>query len=641
MRVLVIGEKTSQVKRFTQTLCKNVTVTKHMKYIFDYKGKWINSKNISYDFIFFPLSGHITTIEPAKGYGWGQCPPIKIVHDEKALEIVPIKKYVTLLRKVVVGVDEVWIATDPDNEGQNIGFEALNILDSYIRKNKVKIRRIWNSSLTDADILRSFENPIQWDDSLALGIQGRRFTDAWLGFAATRELTRAARNITRVKVLSVGRVQLPTLTIIVKRDMEHELFQSVDRWLLEAILSQPLFDTKFSATHLNGYFMDKSKVDALLSKLKSSQKKTDAIVKNISTDRKDTQPPKPLNTTAAISLLTKIMRISAKKALDLMVELYNKGYLSYPRTENRRFKDQFPHKEILSKLLKHPQFIPLISNIVTNNQVRVNGKQMGEEDHDPIHPTGIIKGVTQLPKNTFQVWDILCKYYISLFMPDYSVDTTRVIIDINDELFQSEGKVVVNRGWKDAHDWEKQKISALPSLTIGEKLYIHQFKIKKQPTKPPPRYTDSQIILTMERAKIGTKSSRPDILKKLVDRKYIVRKNRTLISTDWGRSIIASLYPVWPDVVSPKFTAHVEEMMYKVARKEQSYDEMIAKLRQEYISLHKILIGKIPEFKNLVKTLKLSPDKISDAQTTEKMLDILSNALSDFKDPSPVQETGQ
>lgn len=623
MKALVIGEKTSQIKKFTQTLCGSVINKKHAKYIYEYRGSWTNKSNSSYEFIFLPLAGHITRIDTAKGYGWGECPPIKIVHDPNALRIINTAKYVTILRKLIKEVSELWLATDPDAEGDNIALEVVTILKTDIKKRNITIRRIWNSSLTDKEIKRSFENPIAWNNKLALGVQGRRMADAWLGFAGTREITRAARKVTKVKVVSVGRVQLPTLYLIVQRDIAHETFVSQDRWKLDVTLSKDA-QNQFKASHITGYFTDHKVVQSLYNSLLPFEKTDKSNISDIKRKRKNQVPPVPLNTTSAVALLTRLMRVTAKKALDFMAELYNKGYLSYPRTENRRFKANFPHKDILSGLLGFSDFIPLIKQIKNSSSVRVNGKKMGEEDHDPIHPTGVVAGISSIDKQLTRAWTILSKYYISLFMDDYILDTDVVIIDIAKEQFKAEGKNIYQLGWKEAHDWEKRTLSTLPELQKGEQLLIHKFKVSKHPTQPPKRLTESNILMMMEQLKIGTKSSRPDILNKLVMRNYVSRQKRMIISTNWGRSLIASLAGIWPEVVTPVFTAHVEELMEKVAKDEQSFSTMYDTLRKEYLELHKKLIGNINAYQKLLKTLNLTTSDRPDPKTTQVLVDILS-----------------
>lgn len=632
MRCLVIGEKTSQVKTFASALCGSVTSNKHSKYIYEYHGKWTNSKNIVHDFTFLPLAGHITNIETNKGFGWNECPPIKIVYDKKALKFINTRKYVTILNKLIKSADELWLALDPDSEGDNIALEVVNILSSSLKKNNIPIKRVWNSSLTKAEIIRSFEHTKQWSDLLAWAVQGRRIVDAWLGFAGTREITRAARKVARVKVISVGRVQLPTLYFIVNRDVAHESFVSQDRWRLTSILSELGNNDKtnfFNSSYEKGLFDDEMVANSIFAKLQPSKGTENAEIIDIKNEKKSRLPPPPLNTTAAISLLSRLMRISAKKGLDLMVHLYSKGLLSYPRTENSKFKDNFPHKKILSLLLGHQPFIPLIKKVRQNHQVVVNGKKKGvEEDHDPIHPTGELKGLNSLNSLQKRAWEILSRHYISLFMHDFTTAVVKVRISILSEIFSSEGISITDLGWKEAHDWDKRKDKFLPNLIKGQKLRIIDLKLDKKPTQPPKRLTDSNLLMAMESANIGTKSSRPDILQKLVDRNYIVRSGRSLISTDWGRALVASLSPIWPEIVSPAFTAHVENLMDKVGKGTEKYQFMLDSLRSEYINLHQKLISKLHEYQKLLQLLNLQEQTKKISQHNPKMLEILRGQMN-------------
>ncbi|MCY3413883.1 MAG: hypothetical protein INQ03_19725 [Candidatus Heimdallarchaeota archaeon] len=609
MKCLVIGEKTSQIKIFANTLCKRVSNVKHSKYIYEYNGTWIDSaKNISYEFTFLPLAGHISTIETAEGYNWGQCPPVKIVYDSKALVVKNMTKYVSILKKLIKGKDELWLATDPDSEGDNIALEVVNILSSVIKKNKIPIRRVWNSSLTNAEVLRSFRNPRAWVDLMGWSVQGRRITDAWLGFAGTREITRAARKVAKVKVISVGRVQLPTLYFIVYRDIAHESFISQDRWQIVANLSETSNfepESYFPAIHSMGFTSDETIADNLLLALKHTKGKDLAQVKKIKTNDSSKLPPRPLNTTAAVSMLSKLMKISAKKALDLMVDLYNKQLLSYPRTENAKFKDNFPHQKIISDLLKYKEFIPIITKIKQNHQVVNNGKQMGVEDHDPIHPTGELVGIHNLDNQQLQAWTILSRHYISLFMHDYIISVVKADIDIMNELFYAEGRTIKQLGWKEAHSWDTRIPRAIPALQENQSLRVISIKKQKKPTQPPKRLTESDLLIAMESAKIGTKSSRPDIIKKLIDRNYLQRSGSNLISTDWGRALIASLSPIWPEIVTPTFTAKVEDYMDLVATGKEEYTKMLSDLKGEYISLHQKLIGNLITYQQLLQTLNL------------------------------------
>jgi DNA topoisomerase-1 len=438
-----------------------------------------------------------------------------------------------------------------------------------------------------------------------LAVLGRRFVDAWLGFAGTREITRAARQVASVKVLSVGRVQLPTLYLIVSADLAHETFVPTDQWALAAKLKHK--GTEFDIIHISGYVTDEKLVHDLLNQLSTAKH---ATVKQVKTEIETQLPPHPLNTTSAVSLLSKTMKIQASKALELMVDLYNRGLLSYPRTENKKFKAGFPHKDIISSLLKISDYVPYISQIQDTTQVRNNGPRKGEEeDHDPIHPTGELKGIGSLPNPQAKALDILTRHYISLFLPDLKIEKTQAGFGIEGEEFGARGRRVVDLGWRAICWWITTKENELPELISGETIAILELYLKSNQTKPPKRYTDAELLLAMERANIGTKSSRPDILKKIQQRNYVRRQGQTLISTLWGRTLIASLTPIWPEIVSPEFTAYVEELMDKVAKGSETFPAMFTQLRQKYMQLHQKLIEKIPEYQDLLKEVKLSDQK--------------------------------
>lgn len=622
MKILVVGEKTSQVKTFATHLCGSFTSVKQTQYIYTYTGNWRAPDGQLHILRFLPLAGHITTLITNKGFDWNECSPLELVKNPKALKIKNIPKYVKILKANAADVDEIWLATDPDSEGDNIAYEVVQILKPLLKKQHIPLRRVWNSSLTHAEIYRAFTNLRQWADCLALAVQGRRYADAWLGFAGTREITLAARKVAKVKVLSVGRVQLPTLHLIVHRDFEHESFQSTDRWKIIANLQKE--SVLFSAEHIHGFFMDKNGAQQVLVKLQGAQS-AKVISTNVKTH--NLRPSIPLNTTAAVSLLSKLLKVTAKQALDIMVDLYTKELLSYPRTENAMFQKGFPHKKILTQINTLPMYSPFIQQIKNMQQVRSNGKKQETEDHDPIHPTGELKGLANLDAKTFRAWDILTRYYISLFMNDYRTEQLIAQLDIRSEPFVASGKTVLAVGWKAAQDWQKNDATAMPTLTKDEVVTVQNIHIKLSKTKPPIRYTDSQLLLAMEKATIGTKSSRPEIINKLVERKYIRRTQRKLISTLWGRSLIASLEPIWPEIVTPQFTRNVELLMEQVAKKEQSYTKMLENLRGEYLKYHAKLLSKLPEYQKLLRILNLTSQQANSAKIAPEINAILQELI--------------
>ncbi|MFW9855139.1 MAG: DNA topoisomerase [Candidatus Thorarchaeota archaeon] len=615
-RVLVIGEKPSQVKALTSALCNSVTLEKAAERIYLRKGKWKG-----YNLIFLPLAGHITTLDTASGFGWRECAPIDIVKNNEALVFKWKHSFERIIKQQALLVEELWLATDPDSEGDNIAWEVYQVAVAANKRLRLATKRVWNSSLTPPEIRRAFENMKSWANSLALAVQGRRIVDAWVGFAGTRELTIAARRVIgRSKdVYSVGRVQLPTLKLIVDRDRERQGFQVQSRYnLLADIYDDSDQQTVILAVkHIRSPFENKTEVDVLLKKLRDVKKGT---VSDFKTKTTRVPPPVPWNTTDALAILTKELGVSADKALSLLVILYDKGFISYPRTENRLFKKNFPHSTILERLNEYDAFKPLLERISNPIDVRTAGKKRGIEDHDPIHPTGKIPVLNDtITELHIRAWQYTSLHYIGLFMPDLKQAHGSVLIDIRNEPFGQKYQATIDDGWTAAIHWKSPRSSTPFTFKKGQEVAVGNPRREIYKTKPPSLWSDSTIIRRLEKLRIGTKSSRPDILTKLKLRKYVVNKGKTMYeSTATGRSIIEVFEEIWPELVLPDFTRKVESHMDGVASQSSDYEKMLNELRQYYIELHRKLVTQLPKLQGLLQQSENSINSSASAQSTNK-----------------------
>lgn len=612
-KVLVIGEKPSQVKTFSETLFGHHGITEKVADRLYLRKGMFEGKEL----IFLPLIGHITKIDTPSEFGWGKCQPLDIVQNPKAIIIKENPLFKRIIAQQAKKVDQLWLATDPDSEGDNIAYEAYNMA---IRANpalKRATKRVWNSSLTNSEILRAFQNLISWDIYLALAVQGRRLVDAYVGFAGSREITRAARRVRITKgknVLSVGRVQLPTLKIIVDRDRERTEFKSKLKFnILADILDDNRKQILVTVKHEKSPFDDNNKVDQILDRI---QNVTLGKIIDFSERKTGIPPPRPLNTTDAISLLSKELKIKADNALALLAALYEGGYISYPRTDNRRFKDQFPHDPILQKLHNYSNYKPLLKLVNDTSQVRTNGRKIGAEDHDPIHPTGEIPTESKkLGKLHIKAWDYVSRYYIGMFMPDLIQSRGLVRVQIK-ELFSQKYQQTMDEGWTQAITWRKPRETPKFTFTIGQIVQVKDIRKESYQTKPPPNWSDSNLIKQLEKLKIGTKSSRPEIIKKLTTRNYILREKLSYRATPLGHSIIQILEKIWPELVTPSFTRMVEQQMDEVATKKAKYEDMLESLRNHYIQLHKKLLVQLPELQQSLKNASTQSSDISDTKTT-------------------------
>ncbi len=595
--VLIIGEKSSQVRTFCETLLPAIKTKKVGKRIYTRSGPW-KGNNLT----FLPLSGHITTVDTKKGYGWGETAPINIVQDPKALIIKENYEFRKIIRELATKSEELWLATDPDSEGDNIAYEAYKIA---IRANpilRVNTRRVWNSSLTSVEILRAFNQLANWSVNQALAVQGRRMVDAWVGFAGTREVTIAARKVRNERglVLSVGRVQLPTLKLIVDKDIERTEFLVQEKYnILADLLDESRKQILVSVQHDKSPFTNENDVQTILDKLKKS-----TLGKISSFQQKQTKipPPRPMNTTDAIALLSRQLKLKADNALEILATLYEQGYISYPRTENRQFKSNFPHNEILTNLQSHPPYKPFFQQIKTMTQVRTNGRKQGTEDHDPIHPTGEIPSIGgKITPLHLKSWTFIARWYIGMFMEDLIQQRGTVRLAIKEEPFSQKYQSTESLGWTEAMNWRRPRETPSFSFEAGQIVQVRNIRSEAFKTKPPARWSDATLIKRLEKLKIGTKSSRPDVIKKLELRQYIVRKGNSYESTNTGKTIITVFNAIWPDLVTPKFTRQVEIRMDEVASETCSYDMMLETIRSEYLFLHQKLLSQIENLQDQLK----------------------------------------
>jgi DNA topoisomerase-1 len=595
--ILVIGEKPSQIKTFSEVLFSSVRTTKVGARLYARTGNW--EGNV---LTFLPLIGHITNIDTRKGFGWNECNPIDIAENPKALIIKEKPEFQKAIRSLALTNDELWLATDPDSEGDNIAYEAYTIAIRANSRLKANTKRIWNSSLTKNEILRAFQQLQSWSIHQALAVQGRRTIDAWVGFAGTREVTGAARKIRRERglVLSVGRVQLPTLKLIVERDLERSSFKIQDKYnILADLLDDSRKQVLATVKHDASPFTKKEPVEKILQII---QKATLGKITAFQSKQTKIPPPRPMNTTDAIALLASQLKIKADQALQTLATLYEQSYISYPRTENRQFKEGFPHKEILNKIQRHGPYKSFFEQINDMTQVRTNGRKQGTEDHDPIHPTGEIPqlggSITELHLKS---WAFIVLWYLGMFMEDLIQQRGEVHLKIKDEPFSQKYQQTTSYGWTSAMTWKKPNESPTFIFVKDQIVQVRGIRTETFKTKPPGRWGDATLIRRLEIMKIGTKSSRPEIIKKLEYRNYINRIGTSYESTGTGQNIIKVFDQVWPDLVTPKFTRRVELQMDEVATKKVSYKTMLESIRKEYIVLHQHLLSKIPELQNLLK----------------------------------------
>ena len=347
MSTLIVAEKNKAALAIAEALGTVKTIKKSKVNIYYVPAE---------DVYVVPLRGHILGYKNSVEFkSWTKSNPREIITNPSAIEKVPINyagPYINALKEYSNICDTCIIGTDADIEGCNIGlFDALPFIKQV--KPNIKLSQLWLSSLQKKEILQKMNNLITPKFSWGETGEARAIIDAVIGFSATREITNALRPLLKkynIKFTSIGRVQTSLLYLIYLRENSIKNFIPESYFIIEAILINVNYSIK--ANHRLNPFKkeDEKKANDIYQKIKNEKI---AIIVNNRKNKKIRNPPTPLNTSKALVLLTKNLKISANQALKTMNDLYLNKIISYPRTDSDTYKPDFDHLQYLNKFPSH------------------------------------------------------------------------------------------------------------------------------------------------------------------------------------------------------------------------------------------------------------------------------------------------
>jgi DNA topoisomerase-3 len=530
-----IAEKPSVAREIAQVLGAN---TKHDGY---YEG---NGYAVTYTF------GHLCTLmEPNdykpywKSWDLNNLPMLPEKFKTKVVSNSGIKKQFNIVKSLFDKADLVINCGDAGQEGELI---QRWVLDQANYKGKVK--RLWISSLTTEAIKEGFENLKNSEayDNLYYAGFSRAIGDWLLGMNATRLYT--VKHGGYKQVLSVGRVQTPTLAMVVNRFKEIENFKPQPYWELQTLYRDTLF------AYEEGRFLKMEDGEVLANKVKAC----DFEIVSISKKKGKEYAPKLFDLTGLQVYCNTKFGFSADETLKIVQKLYEQKVVTYPRVDTTFLpNDVYPKVSgILQKLTNYSELTqPLLGKKIKKSSKVFNDKKV--TDHHAIIPTGI---QMKLQYNQQQVYDIIVKRFIAVFYPDCEVSNTLVVGKADDVNFKTTGKEILKDGWRvvfenkdssTALNVTKDKI--LPTFIKGEK-GPHEPSFLEKLTKPPNQFTEASLLRAMETAGkqvdddelrdlmkdngIGRPSTRANIIETLFKRQYIKRNKKQILPTVTGIALI-------------------------------------------------------------------------------------------------------
>ena len=534
---------------------------------------------------------------------------IKLIDDEG------IKRQFHVIETLIAEADEVVNCGDAGQEGE--------LIQRWVMQKagiKCPVSRLWISSLTDQSIREGFESlqPEVKFDNLYYAGMSRAIGDWLLGMNATRLYS--LRYGGKGNVLSIGRVQTPTLALIVKRHFEIAEFKPEDFWELKTVYR----DVTFNAA--KGRFNDPAEAEALLASLASQPFTVTSV-----TDKKGREaPPRLFDLTSLQVECNKRWGWTADESLQLIQSLYEKKVTTYPRVDTTYLSEDIYPKipTILRQMTPYAdRTAPVLAGKIPHSKKVFDNSKV--TDHHAIIPTG--QPPTSLVGNERKLYHLIAMRFIAAFYPDCIFLQTTVTATVDKTEFKAVGKVIENASWRSLFSGDSAESSGdderiMPAFTVGES-GPHKPSLQKKTTQPPKYYTEGTLLRAMESAGktvddedlreamkengIGRPSTRAAIIETLFKRRYIYRERKNIMASQAGIDLIATIQDEL--LKSAKLTGIWENKLRRIERGDYQASEFIGELKE---LINTIVINVLSD--NSSHRIAISEDKAEETDSKKK-----------------------
>ena len=507
-------------------------------------------------------AGHVRDLPSAR-----LCVDIKDDFKPKYSIIKGKEKLVTELKKMAKKADEVFLATDPDREGEAISWHLAYILELPLDD----LNRVTFNEITKQGVSRGMAEPRKIDLDLVNAQQARRILDRLVGYTLSPFLRKTIRN-----GLSAGRVQSVAVRIIVDREEAINKFKPEEYWSIDAKLTAPSSRAQFAAEFYgdkNGEIKinNKAEADKILKDLENVEFKVAEVKKG----KKNKSPAPPFITSTMQQEASRKLGFQAARTMKTAQELYEGvdvegigavGLITYMRTDSLRLSDDAVNSA-LEYITKNygPEYAP--------NKPNVYKTKAGAQDgHEAIRPTNVNLTPSMveksLTKDQYRLYKLIWERFLACQMSKCVLNTTKAEIEAGDYIFKANGYNVGFDGftvlYEESKDVEEEKGKDLPKLEPGMLLKLKEILGNQHFTQPPARFTEASLIKTLEENGIGRPSTYVPTISTITKREYVTREGKTLKPTELGFVITKLMKERFSDIVNVKFTAGLETKLDKI-----------------------------------------------------------------------------
>jgi len=465
------------------------------------------------------------------------------------------KKYFDVFEHLSKKCDAFINACDYDVEGTVIGSNIINFIGHGLDRAK----RMKFSTTTTPDLIYAYENLLPLDISNFYAGEARHILDWLWGINLSRALSSAMQG---GKPLSIGRVQGPTLALLAEREIEIKNFVPKPFWLVSAIIQ----GVKFA--NARGDIFDKKTADLAFSE--TEKNKDSAVIDSVEENEAYMSPFPPFDLTTLQLEASRALGFDPSITLAIAQSLYERSYISYPRTSSQKLPYSIPLVRIISDIAKNPAYTEIAGMLIKEKRFKPREGSKTDEAHPAIYPTGIMpKALTAQEQ---KLYDLITRRFLACFGASAKISRAKVTAKAGIEAYTASGSIILERGWLDIYTYSQIKETTLPRFAKGP-AQISDVSIDEQKTKPPKRYSKATLIAELEKRALGTKATRAAIIDTLFRRNYI--SGAYISVTSFGMSVYNVLKKYAEMIIKEDTTRKLETDMEKIASGEKPEAEVI------------------------------------------------------------------
>ncbi|MCD7894222.1 MAG: type I DNA topoisomerase [Erysipelotrichaceae bacterium] len=486
------------------------------------------------------------------------------------------KDVVKELKKSVKNADYVYLATDPDREGEAISWHLAEVLGL---DQSLDNRIVFNEVTKDA-VVHALENPRQIDQNLVKSQETRRVLDRIIGFKLSKLLQK------KIKSKSAGRVQSVALRLICEKEAEIEAFVPEEYWRIKALFEKNGINFEAELSKYQGKKIELKNEEETNHVFASLNK--EFMVSDVKKTQKKRASKPPFITSTLQQEASSKLNFKARKTMQIAQKLYEGvdignetvGLITYMRTDSIRLSDSFVSEA--KKYIGEKYGKNYVGKVKTSKK-----KENVQDAHEAIRPTSVLRTPESvkhyLTNDEYKLYALIYARALASLMASASFNATTILLENNNYEFKSSGSVIVFDGYLRVYSqYEKQNDEILPEVDIHELLLSQDIKKSQHFTKPPARYTEAKLIRELEELGIGRPSTYASIIDTIVTRRYVEMVDRTFKPTESGKLTNSQLVAYFDSIINVEYTAQMEKVLDEIAEGNDNYVHALSSFEERF-----------------------------------------------------------